>query len=358
MSFVPVSPDLDRTVSSRRRLWLFRITSAGLSSLIALAILAWFLFEREQLAFDKVTGAIKIQSRPIYLQEPGHELTGHKYLYDPVLGWRNIPNWTATTFGHQLTINSHGLRDREYAYAKPRGWRRILVLGDSFVWGYGVADDEIFTEVLENTFRQEGASWQVINTGVSGWGTDQQLLYLIHEGMKYQPDVVVLGFFLGNDPVNNTSSIQYGLNKPVFLDLSLQITNVPVPKPPADPEKPITAGVGGIELSVRIIAEIEKRCASAGANLVVMKFGLFQDPDHRLLQKIDALFHQRFERLNQQVRYLDLDAEFRDRSMSLHDLVSGNDDGHWNADAHRLVAEILHGFLIDEDLLPDLDATR
>ena len=78
----------------------------------------------------------------IYLQEPGHEKTGHRYLYDPELGWRNIPGWRATTYDRPLVINSKGLRDREYPYEKSDGTRRILVLGDSYAWGYGVRGKE------------------------------------------------------------------------------------------------------------------------------------------------------------------------------------------------------------------------
>ena len=124
---------------------------------------------------------------PVYVKEPGHERTGHFYLFDATLGWRNVPNWTAKTRGQPLTINSRGLRDREYTLAKPLGVKRLLVLGDSFVWGYGVGDDDIFTEVLERRFESERRPWQVVNTGVSGWGTDQQYLFLKNEGLSISP---------------------------------------------------------------------------------------------------------------------------------------------------------------------------
>ena len=105
----------------------------------------------------------------MYLYEEGYQVTGHRYLYDPLLGWRNIPRWEATTFGRQLTINSKGLRDREYPFDKPGGTKRILVLGDSYVWGYGVADDEIFTVYLEERLAGSSPPWEVLNSGVSGW---------------------------------------------------------------------------------------------------------------------------------------------------------------------------------------------
>ena len=144
---------------------------AGL--IAAVAILA----QRNWIVFDRQSGGIQLQQPPIYLQEAGSELTGHKYLYDELLGWKNIPDWQATTHNRQLTINSKGLRDREHEYEKPDGVRRILVLGDSYVWGYGVADDEVFTEVLEPDLA--GDRWQVCKThllALRAWCESQVLL--------------------------------------------------------------------------------------------------------------------------------------------------------------------------------------
>ena len=337
---------------SPTKLWAFRITAAGVPSLVGLALLCWWLVVREQLVFDEVMRTIKLQPAPFYLQEPGHERTGHKYLYDPVLGWRNIPNWSATTKNRQLTINSHGLRDREYEYEKPHDCQRILVLGDSYVWGYGVSDQEVFTEVLESNFQQASRKIQVINTGVSGWGTDQQLLYLVRDGLKYQPDIVLLAFFIVNDPKNNMCSVQYGINKPVFMNLNLQIRNLPVPrKPPDDLDKGIRTKANGYDLTVRIIEEIANRCGEAGAELVIMKFGRFVFPDHPDMDEHEADIVERISRLKDKALYLDLDDAFDNRSITPEQLVAGNDDGHWNAFGHRIVAAIVQEFLESESLL-------
>ena len=93
---------------------MFRLVACGVPSLIGLVVILAMLYNREQLVIED--GAVRIQSPPLYVQEPGHERTGHKYLYDPELGWRNIPNWNATTFGQTLSTNSKHLRDREYEY--------------------------------------------------------------------------------------------------------------------------------------------------------------------------------------------------------------------------------------------------
>ncbi len=280
----------------------------------------------------------------IYVKEPGHEHSGHFYLYDPTLGWRNVPNWAATTRGRPLTINSQGLRDREYAYAKPAGTGRILVLGDSFTWGYGVSDADIFTEVLERRLASHDRAWQVLNTGVSGWGTDQQFLFFREEGARYQPDVVVLACYLLNDPREVGVSDVYGLSKPVFLDKELTLGNVPVPLP-SRAKTGLKSSVEGFELMVRLIDAIHQECEKRNCRLLVMKFRTFADPTVGGLEELDGLFEAEFARLRKRIGYLDLDEEFRKRKIETKYLVAGNEDNHWNDFGHQQVAAILGEFL-------------
>lgn len=325
-----------------RRTWGFRLAAAAVSTLLSLGGLFLFLQHRAQ-------------NEPIYLQEPGHERTGHRYLYDPDLGWRNIPNWQATTNGRKLTINSRGLRDREYSYEKPPGVRRILVLGDSFVWGYGVGDDEIFTEVLERRLERSpphaGVRYEVLNTGVSGWGTDQEYLFLRREGFRYRPDVVVLAFFIVNDAWNNSTSRYYGMNKPVFLNASLELANVPVPRPSAEAPV-IRSRISPVDVTVAIIRQMRDDCLRHHCRLVVVKFGRFLPrwkKDPVLLAAERALNEQVCGRLG--IPYQDLDDVFASRNVTVEEILRGNDDGHWNAHGHRLVGDFLYEFLLESKLL-------
>jgi len=288
----------------------------------------------------------------LFVQEPGHEKTGHKYLYDEELGWRNIPNWKATTYGQKLTTNSKNLRDREYPFEKPAGTKRLLVLGDSFVWGYGVGDSDIFTEVMETKFKRAKMPWEVINTGVSGWGNDQQYLYFAREGIKYAPDVVVLAFYIGNDPKNNVNSVQYGLNKPLFQDMNLTLGNVPVPKPQDKEAQKLTLKVDPMMLTVRIMAKLAEECETIGAKLVVMKFGVFQMPKNPKVRQVEAGFHSKLAAIKNKIHYLDLDKAFSAQGFTGKQLTEGIEDGHWNIFGHRMVADILQKFLSEKSLLP------
>ena len=100
-------------------------------------------------------------------------------------------------------INARGMRaDRDYAYAKPPGTKRIVALGDSFTAGYEVQVEETFAMQLEGHLRAAGHDVEVLNAGVSGYSNAEALLYLERELLKYEPDVVLLSFY-GNDLVDN-----------------------------------------------------------------------------------------------------------------------------------------------------------
>jgi hypothetical protein len=110
-------------------------------------------------------------------------------------GWHHEPNsvdwFVKTDFTQEIRINSHGLREREIPYEKPAGKLRILVLGDSAVAGFEVKPEECFTRVLERELAARGIDAEVINGGTRGWGTDQSLLFLQDEGLRYAPDLVL-----------------------------------------------------------------------------------------------------------------------------------------------------------------------
>ena len=340
---------------SPRRRRIFRALALGLILVVGLVAIGVVMILQGRLIIHPmadwgITSPVQFV-RQEYVAEPGYERTGHRYLYDPLLGWRNIPRWHATTFGQPLTINSKGLRGPERTFAKPAGTRRVLVLGDSYAWGYSVGDDAVFSAVLEKMLRGGMEKWEVINTGVSGWGTDQEYLFLKQEGLRYSPDVVVLAFFLLNDPQNNSASRQYGLDKPLFLNRNLELVNVPVPKP-SPTNRVMETQAHPAELTLALIERIAQLGRENGWPLVVMKFGQFLEPDNANIALQSRMFAQMVSRLPN-VHYLDLDAQFRSRGLGEAQLTDAaiKNDGHWDARGHAVVAEVLKGFLESQGLL-------
>ncbi len=138
----------------------------------------------------------------------------------------SVEGWNTSLRGEYSTyikINSKGLRDTEYSYGKGDNTVRILVLGDSFTAGLQVPEQETFPKVLEAELQRHypATNIEVINAGVVGYGTDNQLAYFTHEGYKYQPDLVLLAFFTGNDITDNIWQSLYELEDGRLVPVSL-----------------------------------------------------------------------------------------------------------------------------------------
>ena len=119
---------------------------------------------------------------------------------------RHRPSFTYTYarrgFSNTVSFNSLGMRGPEIAEAKTPGIPRVFFMGDSFVEGKQVADDEVITAVLARLSEDGGAAMEVINAGVAGYGTDEELILWEKVGRSLDPDIVILGFY-PNDVRNN-----------------------------------------------------------------------------------------------------------------------------------------------------------
>lgn len=140
---------------------------------------------------------------------------------DPVLGARLTPGksgwWTQEEreFLVPVQINAHGLRDIEHAYENTKGVPRVLVLGDSFVEALHVELEETASRRLEAELDAGGRDTEVISAGVSGYGTAGAVLFFEREGIRYEPDLVVLAFYPGNDIRNNSPVLEDTL-RPIY----------------------------------------------------------------------------------------------------------------------------------------------
>lgn len=135
---------------------------------------------------------------------------------DDVIGWSFIPGASykfvapegCPGWGSSGRINSHGLRDYEYGYAKPPGTFRILALGDSYTEAFQFELDRTWTKLLEQALnaQEDGWRYQVINAGRSGMGTTHEYLFYQDKGYKYHADLVLL-LFIENDFQDNSKKL-------------------------------------------------------------------------------------------------------------------------------------------------------
>ena len=122
---------------------------------------------------------------------------------DEILGFTGIPFAEGTSYNCETKVrykhNSRGYRDREHAVEKEEGVYRVLVLGDSFVWGVGVGQESVLTYKLEDM----NDNLEVINVSFPRWATVNEYRYYETEGIYYKPDMLVVVFFVSNDLIGN-----------------------------------------------------------------------------------------------------------------------------------------------------------
>ena len=152
--------------------------------------------------------------------------------FDPTKGWVTIPNASNILYFENKLVssNSKGIRGTvEYQYARDKKKLRILFLGDSFTFGDEVDDNETYPYYLQQMLPNT----EVINLGVHGYGHDQMLIYLKEEGVKYKPDIIVLGY-VGADTHRNMREFEdYAKPRFKLMNNKLEVCNFPVPTPEA-----------------------------------------------------------------------------------------------------------------------------
>jgi lysophospholipase L1-like esterase len=127
----------------------------------------------------------------------------HRASEDAELIYELIPGAEGVCQGNHVKINSSGFRDDEFPAVPPAGARRIVILGDSVAWGWGVTAEDAFPQVLERLLVERAPEHEhaplVYNLAVDGYSTQQELRLLEIRALGLEPDVVVISYVL-NDP--------------------------------------------------------------------------------------------------------------------------------------------------------------
>ncbi|MFN8636843.1 MAG: SGNH/GDSL hydrolase family protein [Chloroflexota bacterium] len=325
-------------------------------------------------------------------------------------GWIETPEYTS-----YVAFNSHGLREREIEPAKPAGLFRVMVAGDSFVEGAQVPEQDTVSRRLESLLqaRLPNRPLDTVNAGNAGFGTAQELLFLQHDGVRYQPDVVVLVYFVDNDLPDNGYRIARERKldttwRPFFVpDGHGDITLRPGATPPDDrlaSVRPLlrrSATYNVLEnfllwnearaqeqaqigknrptylvdpsaeweeawwVTERVLGRVQATTEQMGAELVVVAAPSYYQVDDdawRWLVEGDTRNRNRYEadapnrRLaeiaqRQGLRFLDLLPAIQAAQAQSHDLYYP-DDGHWTSTGHALAARQIADYLDGAGLLP------
>jgi len=140
-------------------------------------------------------------------------MTARFTCFHPVLGKvycaTTEGTFTKTSYSHYLVVNSDGMVDREYPIAKPGGTLRVALLGDSFTASEYLPTADKFEGLLERDLSQQlDKPVEILNFGISGSETWDQLQIFHLRAVKYQPDLTFLAFYWGNDIKNNIERLR------------------------------------------------------------------------------------------------------------------------------------------------------
>lgn len=185
------------THPSRRRRIALRFVAVAVAPVLALALTELVLrlagYDPFADLFSDRDRARSVVIRASHNQELVYEL---------------VPGAQAHAWGTEVQINADGFRDRAYAVAKPPGTYRLVTIGDSITFGNHLAANEAFPEQLEELLRSNRSTVEVLNLAVAGYDTLQEVAFLEERGLKYEPDLVVVGYCL-NDVGVHSASLSY-----------------------------------------------------------------------------------------------------------------------------------------------------
>jgi lysophospholipase L1-like esterase len=324
------------------------------------------------------------------------------FVADTSAGYRLRPNartrFVTGEFDTTIAVNAQGVRDDAPIGPKPPRERRVVVLGDSLVLAVQVDGRQTFCRLLQEHLNEAGTPvrYRVINAGVQGYGPVEELLFYRDVVRTFQPDLVIVTLFVGNDaedayrsrgrlegPARTTAdsladSVTARLRRVLRRSLVLQIFRLRVvsltdrlsawmapPEPPLQSyaDKPPARVVEGLRISADCVRQIAEDAARGGARTMVMLMpARFQvdDADYRRLKEYVDGSGGRLVRDAATVRFAaalrPLQLPVFDALPPLRAALPGADTFfqqtvHLTPRGHRIVAAALEDFLRREGLL-------
>jgi hypothetical protein len=284
--------------------------------------------------------------------------------YDVTKGWRPQSNLrNMQVFDNRvLNTNSRGLRGTsEFPYERTPGKQRILIFGDSFTYGDDVSDHETYSYYLQQLLPNA----EIINMGVHGYGHDQMLVLLQEEGIKYKPDIVILGFVTADMNRNILHFRDYAKPRFIVERNTLRLIGSPVP-PPAYFLKWEWAKLKSWEILKLIAREYGSKIGLKNRNMnakfitshILNRFievvhDIGAQPLFVYLATGDEMidpalasngeeFLQKFCQKNKQVDFFSTRRDFLEATGRGADLKT---DGHWDSAGHWIVANSIKSHL-------------
>jgi hypothetical protein len=301
------------------------------------------------------------------------------HVFSETYGWATRAGVATLTSAGRLTLNDRGFRGRELPLPRPGATlTRVVVLGDSVAFGLHVSDEQTFCSILDG--RDNGL--EVANLAVQGYGPDQELLVLEREGLRLEPDVVVLSFCMANDFADvmlkvslydgRTPKPRFELREDGRLSLDdaslsrsalaralqrlsdhshlVNRVGALAPREPAAPgphwreryEAALRDEEQVLQLSLALVRRMRELCRERGIVFLVALM-----PDRFSYRRKPAVARRFLAGLEADgIPLVDFSARFLDQGLRLkHVALDGT--GHLSAEGHRLVSDELEAAILE-----------
>lgn len=172
---------------------LFKLTAILISLGCSALFFEVFLRLNPKFGYNYNSYKVDARKQPLYyFNEQLNRDPRHRGRYRPssLLGYEHIPN-------SRPEINSYGLIGREYKLKKDENTFRILLLGDSIA-EQGLPAEFLEEELNKNSQLSSKYKFEIWNAGVGAYDVRQYFLYLIHKGLRYKPNLVMIFLFIND----------------------------------------------------------------------------------------------------------------------------------------------------------------
>lgn len=247
-----------------------------------------------------------------------------------------VPGAAAMLQGVEVRINARGLRDRDFDAQAPAGVKRLLLMGDSVTFGWGVAQDRTYAKVCEQELAKTG-KYELINAAVVNHTTARMLAFYRQELHTYGAPVVLLAFFINNANESADPGIRAYLDTPLEFPVFLysRLRRVTARGPDFDTmhrqlyaaENPLYKAFS--ERLTGFIAELKK----AGKQVIVVNVpdaAHLDEPKYRYQDITDTVLG-----LARTAGAQTIDLYPAVKGMPARDIVNSAEDRHPNAEGHR-----------------------
>jgi|GEM_PF-1391630 lysophospholipase L1-like esterase len=306
-----------------------------------------------------------------YINNVDDDLWERYNVEDAFLMWAPKPHYQRGN----ITINSQGIRDKEYTIQKDKNVFRILCLGDSSTFGYGVNLEDTYHSLLEDRLNREfgrtGIRFEVINAGVTGYTSSQGLAFYKLKGFKYKPDIVtfyfginerVHHFYLSDKEImhhNIPAQIKAAMEKSLLLKLQSYrflrnfLVNIVGIRKNAFRGRVPRVSLADFQEN---ILELDRLCKKNGSRLLLISPPLNKqkDPEGHVLINIEIAFYKALLKnvaRDYQIPLIEIPEMTEESPLDTAPFFS--DTVHPSPLGHRVIMEKLYQYLTTHAMLPN-----